>query len=35
MAEDETAYDDRSQMVMEIPIALVPAVRESIQRHQG
>jgi hypothetical protein len=33
VAEDEAAAEDRSQTVMEIPSALVPAVRELIARH--
>ncbi len=35
VAEDEAAFDDPSQTVMEIPNALVPAVRELIARHQA
>ncbi len=35
IAEDEAAFDDPKQTVMEIPNALVPAVRELIARHQG
>jgi hypothetical protein len=34
VAEDEAAFDDPNQTVMEIPNALVPAVRELIARHQ-
>ncbi len=34
VAEDEAAFDDPSQTVMEVPNALVPAVRELIARHQ-
>jgi hypothetical protein len=35
VAEDEAAFDDPSQTVMEVPNALVPAVRELIARHQA
>ena len=35
VAEDEAAFEDRSQTVMEIPNELVPAVRELIARHQS
>jgi hypothetical protein len=34
VAEDEAAFDDPNQTLMEIPNALVPAVRELIARHQ-
>lgn len=34
VAEDEAAFENRSQTVMEIPKKLVPAVRELIARHQ-
>ena len=34
LAEDEAAFGDRTQTVMEIPHELVPAVRELIARHQ-
>ncbi len=34
VAEDEAAFETRSQTVMEIPKKLVPAVRELIARHQ-
>jgi hypothetical protein len=30
VAEDEAAFEDRSQTVMEIPTELVPAVRSSL-----
>ena len=33
VAEDEAAFDDRTQTVIEIPTELVPAVRELIARH--
>jgi len=32
VAEDEAAYEDRTQVVMEVPVELVPAVRELIAR---
>ena len=35
IAEDEAAFEDQSQTVMEIPRELVPAVRELIAKHQG
>lgn len=35
VAEDEAAFDDPDQTVMEIPNALVPAVRELIAKHQA
>ena len=35
VAEDEAAFEDESQTVMEIPKQLVPAVRELIAKHQG
>ena len=34
MAEDEAAFEDQSQTVMEIPHVLVPAVPELIARRQ-
>ena len=34
VAEDEAAFEDRTQTVMEIPNELVPAVRELIARHR-
>jgi len=34
VAEDEAAFADQTQTVMEIPNGLVPAVRELIARHQ-
>ena len=33
-AEDEAAFEDRTQTVIEIPNELVPAVRELIAKHQ-
>ncbi len=35
VAEDEAVYDDRTQTVMEIPVELVPAVRELIARRRA
>ncbi|MBI2301820.1 MAG: hypothetical protein HYU66_23190 [Armatimonadetes bacterium] len=33
VAEDEAAYEQPGQTVMEVPTALVPAVRELLARH--
>ncbi len=33
-AEDEAAFEDSDQTFMEVPNALVPAVRELIAKHQ-
>jgi len=33
VAEDEAAYEDRTQTTMEVPTELVPAVRELIAKH--
>lgn len=33
-AEDEAAFEDPNQTVMEVPNALVPAVRELIAKHR-
>ena len=33
VAEDEAAFEDQTQTVMEIPTELVPAVRELIARN--
>ncbi len=33
VAEDEAAFGDQTQTVLEIPTELVPAVRELIARH--
>lgn len=33
-AEDEAAFEDPDQTVMEVPNALVPAVRELIAKHR-
>ncbi len=35
MAEDEAAFEDPTQTVMEVPTALVPVIRELLARHQG
>jgi hypothetical protein len=35
LAEDEAAFEDQSQTIMEIPKELVPAVRALIAKHQG
>lgn len=34
VAEDEAAFEDVTQTVMEVPNELVPAVRELIAKHQ-
>lgn len=34
VAEDEAAFEDRTQTVMEVPTELVPAIRDLIARHQ-
>ena len=34
VAEDEAAFEDQTQTVMEIPNELIPAVRELLGRHQ-
>ena len=33
VAEDEAAFEDESSMLIEVPIELVPAVRELIAKH--
>ena len=35
VAEDEAAFEDQTQTIMEIPTELVPRVRELIARHQS
>jgi hypothetical protein len=35
VAEDEAAFEDQTQTVMEIPNELVPVVRELIAKRQG
>lgn len=34
VAEDEAAFEDRTQSVIEVPIDLVPAVRDLIAEHE-
>lgn len=34
VAEDEAAFEDPAQTVMEVPRELVPAIRELIGKHQ-
>jgi hypothetical protein len=35
VAEDEATFESPTQTVMEVPVALVPVIRELIARHQG
>jgi hypothetical protein len=35
LAEDEAAFADQSQAVMEIPLELVPIVREMLAKYYG
>ena len=35
VAEDEAAFEDSTQTVMEVPHELVPAIRELIAKHQA
>ena len=35
VAEDEAAIEESTQTVMEVPHALVPAIRELIAKHQA
>ena len=35
VAEDEAAFESRTQTVMEVPNELVPAVRKLIAKHQS
>lgn len=35
LAEDEAAYTAKSQAMMEVPVKLVPLVREIIARHKS
>ena len=35
VAEDEASFEDRSQTVMEVPVDLVPAVRELIAKRSA
>lgn len=34
VAEDEAVYEDRTQSVVEVPVELVPVVRELIAKHK-
>ena len=34
VAEDEAAYEDSSQAIMEVPRELVPSIRELIAKHK-
>lgn len=34
LAEDEASFADQTQTVMEVPVELVPAIREMIARRQ-
>ncbi len=34
VAEDEAAYDERKASLVEVPVELVPAVRELIAKHK-
>jgi len=35
VAEDEAAFEDQNGTVMDVPLELVPVVRELIARHQA
>ncbi len=35
VAEDEAAFEDKTQAVIEVPIELLPAIRELIAKQQG
>ena len=35
VAEDEAAYEEPDQTVMEVPTTLVPVIRELIAKHQA
>jgi 16S rRNA C1402 N4-methylase RsmH len=35
VAEDESAFENRTQTIMEVPNELVPAVRELIAKHEA
>jgi hypothetical protein len=35
VAEDEAAFEEPGQTVMEVPTVLVPAIRELIAKHQA
>ena len=34
VAEDEAAYEDSTQAIMEVPRELVPSIREHIAKHK-
>lgn len=34
VAEDEASFENQTQTVMEVPIELVPVIRELIAKHQ-
>ncbi len=34
VAEDKAGYEDRTESIVEVPIELVPAVRELIAKHR-
>jgi hypothetical protein len=34
VAEDEAAFEDQTQTIMEVPMELVPAIRELLAKHQ-
>ena len=34
VAEDEAGYEDQSESVVQVPVKLVPAVRELIAKHK-
>jgi hypothetical protein len=34
-SEDEAAYEERTQTFVEVPVQLVPLVRELIAKHEG
>jgi hypothetical protein len=35
VAEDEAAFEDQTQTLMEVPTALVPAIRALIAKHHA
>ena len=35
VAEDEAAFEDQTQTLIEVPTELVPAIRELIAKHQA
>ena len=34
VAEDEAAYEDRTESMVQVPVELIPAVRELIAKHK-